>query len=76
MPSDAVEKMDLGEVLTRVPDICPVLTAFHKASEIGKSPSWHEAFEKAAHVSPDLQFTPLRLAMQVYRERSLVTAIS
>lgn len=74
-PVDDLSKLDLKGSLKNVSDICPVLTAFNKASEIGASPAWHNAFKKAAVFSPDASFQPTQLAMQSFRERGLLMAL-
>jgi hypothetical protein len=74
---NAFERLDLdGERLKRVPDVCPVLTAFLKAHEIGKSPTWHQPFAKVSHMKATATFHPLELAMQVYREALLIALLA
>lgn len=76
LPPEAYEKLELGDELKNLSDVCPVLTGFLKAHEIGESPAWINAFNKAAHFDPSIDFELLDLAMQVYRERSLLSAVS
>lgn len=70
--ADAYEKLELSEELNSVSDVCPVLAGFLKAHEIGESPAWESAFMKAAHFDSAVKFDLLDLAMQAYRERSLL----
>jgi len=49
------------------PEICPVLTAMVKAVEIG-SGKWGHAFNKATGLDAAVEFEPINLALQVYRE--------
>lgn len=74
-PPDAFTKLELSEELKNVPDICPVLTGFLKANEVGESPAWEIAFKKVVGFDPSVEFELLDLAMQVYRERSLLAAL-
>ena len=74
-PVDAFEKLELSDKLKSVSDVCPVLTGFLKSHEIGESPAWESAFKKAAVFDTAVSFDLLDLAMQVYRERSLLAAI-
>jgi hypothetical protein len=69
---DLFERLQLREELKRVPDICPVLTAFSRAHEIGASPVWHNPFRTASRLEPTSAFQPLALAMQAYRETLLL----
>jgi hypothetical protein len=46
-----------------------------KAEEIGSGSAWHAAFKKASGLEATIQFSPLELAMQVYRESLLVAQI-
>lgn len=73
-PAGLFEKLKLGEELKNLSDICPVLTGFLKAHENGESPAWESAFEKTTSFDPTVTFDLLGLAMQVYRERSLLAA--
>lgn len=76
LPQDAFERLSLGDALASVPDVCPVLTAFAKAGEIGSGTAWHGAYTKATSLDPGATFQPLDLAMQVYRERQLLYALA
>jgi hypothetical protein len=76
LPVDAFERLSLGDALASVLDACPVLTAFVKAGEIGSGDTWHVAYTRTTGLSPDASFQPLDLALQVYRERLLLTALS
>ena len=75
IPGDVLQQLEFSDVLNRIPDICPLLTALQKAAEIGKGTAWHQAFRKATSLSGDIAFTPLDLSMQVYREAMLVSCI-
>lgn len=68
-------RLDLEDALKVVPDICPVLAAFMKAREAGHSPAWHASYAKATGLKADAAMTPSALAMQVYRERQLLSQI-
>ncbi|GJD97659.1 GTPase-associated system all-helical protein GASH [Methylobacterium iners] len=76
MTADELEKLEIEEALDGVPEICPVLTAFAKASEIGAGTAWHASFKKATRLEPALAFSPVGLATQVYRERLLLSDLS
>lgn len=76
MSADELEKMELEEALDSVPEICPMLTAFAKASQIGAGTAWHASYKKATQLEPTLVFSPLNLATQIYRERLLLSALS
>ncbi|MCK4585839.1 MAG: hypothetical protein KAU29_00750 [Gammaproteobacteria bacterium] len=73
-PTEVLAKLELDEELKNLSDICPVLTGFLKAHENGESPAWESAFEKLAFFDPTTTFELLEIAMQVYRERSLLSA--
>lgn len=75
LPLDAIVRLGLNPTLQMVPDICPLLTAFKKAGEIGSSPAWHAPFAKAAKLQPTAAFYPIQLAMQVYREAMLMSLL-
>jgi len=74
-PRDAFARLELGEKLARLPDICPILTAFLKASDVGESPAWHNTFKNAAKLEPQAIFGPLDMATQVFRERLLLSRL-
>src|SRR5262249_317679 len=76
MSADELEKLELEEALDSAPEICPVLTAVGKASEIGTGSAWHASYKKATQLEPTLAFSPINLATQVYRERLLLSALS
>ena len=67
--------LGLPNELGSVPEICPVLTAYAKAKESGESPAWHGAYAKATGFEPEATFTPLELAVQVFRERLLLQTL-
>jgi hypothetical protein len=74
-PENSFELLSLNARLRSVPDICPVLTAFSKASEIGTGSAWNAPFERASNFSVTTPFTAIDLAMQVYREAMLVSLL-
>jgi hypothetical protein len=74
-PSKQYDKLHLGAALKDVPDLCPALTGFRLAAEIGDSLAWKAAFRKVVGFDADTAFTPLELAMQVYREALLVSLL-
>ena len=75
LQTDDVEKLALGEELKSVPDLCPVLTAYQKAYEVGEPSAWQTSFSRASKIDAAATFPPLDLAMQVYRERSLLAEL-
>lgn len=75
LSGDALDKLDLGPALLSIPDICPVLTAFAKAREIGHGTSWHAAYRKSSGLTEDAELQTLDLAIQVYRERMILRAL-
>jgi hypothetical protein len=46
-----------------------------KAEDIGNGSSWHAAFKKATGLDATIEFQPLELAMQVYREALLIAKV-
>lgn len=76
LPSDVLARMSPSEIMASVPDICPILTAFGKARDIGSGTTWHGAYQKASGLEPSAKFKLLDLALQVYRERQLLAALS
>jgi hypothetical protein len=77
---DAVQEKYLGQLklsekLANVSDLCPVLGALKKVQENGPSPAWHGAFRKATGLEETLQISPLDLAVQVMRERTIIGEI-
>lgn len=75
-PGHAFKRLELAEGLKKVPDVCPVLTAFLKSSEVGEGLAWHGPFNKASHIKATAAFHPLELAMQVYREALLIALLA
>lgn len=75
LPDDTLQQLKFGDALKSVPDLCPVLTALQKATEIGKGTAWHGAFRRVTSLKEDFAFKPLDLAMQVYREAMLIALI-
>ncbi|HDR8996992.1 TPA: hypothetical protein QDB01_002921 [Burkholderia vietnamiensis] len=75
-PPAEIRALALGDALASVPDVCPVLTAFAKASEIGTGTAWHDPYTRMTGIAPSTEFSPLGLALQVYRERLLLAALS
>jgi GTPase-associated system helical domain len=75
MSEEDIQKLKFADSLKDIMDICPVLTALQKAAKIGQGTAWHTAFRKATALKEDLSFTPLDLAMQVYRETMLTALV-
>jgi hypothetical protein len=71
LPQDQLDRLELPDTLGAVPEICPVLTAFAKAKEIGTGAAWDVSFAKATGLMAGSALAPLELAMQAYRERLL-----
>lgn len=61
--------------ISQVGDLCPVLCALSKAEEVGTGSAWHAAFKKITGLEASMTFTPLELAMQVYRESLLIAQV-
>ncbi len=76
LPEDQLDRLGLSEKLAAVPEICPVLTAYAKAREIGAGTAWHVAYAKATGLEAGAAFAPLELAMQAYRERLLLRELA
>jgi hypothetical protein len=74
-PQDQLDRLKLADNLVNVPEICPVLTAFLKAKEIGAGPAWHAAYARATGLEAGSRFSPLDLAVQAYRERLLLRVL-
>jgi len=53
-------------------DLCPVSGALSMSSSIGRGVSWHQAYERSAHITPTFEFTPSDLAVQSMYERLLL----
>lgn len=75
LPQDQFDGLALADTLDTVPDLCPVLTAFAKAKQIGNGSAWHASFVRATGLEAGSAFAPLELAMQVYRERLLLRTL-
>jgi len=75
LPQDQLDRLELPDTLGAVPEICPVLTAFAKAKEIGTGTAWDASFAKATGLMAGSALAPLELAMQAYRERLLLRAL-
>lgn len=75
LPDEDLARLELEDALKGVQDICPVLAAFLKAREVGRSPAWHASFAKGTGLKADAAMNPSALAMQVYRERQLLSQI-
>lgn len=75
LPDEDLARLNLEDALKGVQDICPVLAAFLKAREVGRSPAWHTGFAKGTGLKADAAISPSALAMQVYRERQLLSQI-
>jgi hypothetical protein len=76
LPQDQFDRLTLPAALGTVPDVCPVLTAFAKAKEIGAGPTWHASFGRTTGLDAGLAFAPLELAMQAFREWLLLRALA
>lgn len=72
-PHDRFDQLCLDDRLRDAQDICPVLAAFLKASEIGPGPAWYGAFERSARLPADAAFNPRDLGLQAFREAMLVS---
>lgn len=72
MTDDVFSCIVIPEAISRVGDICPVLFALAKVKEIGDGTAWHTAFKKGTGLAPTIEFSPLEITMQVYRESLLV----
>lgn len=62
---------------TSASDICPVLTAMKKNSEIGGNGAWLQAFQKTSYLeASNVEFEPLELAIQIYQEALLLKELN
>ena len=75
-PDNQFDRLALANSLETVPEICPILTAFAKAGDIGAGPAWHASFTKASGLDAGSALAPLELAMQAYRERLLLRVLT
>ena len=75
LPRDQLDRLKLPNALGTVSEICPVLTAYAKAKEIGASPAWHVAYANATGLEAGAAFAPLELAVQAFRERLLLHSL-
>lgn len=75
-PEDDLKTLQIEESLKNAAEICPILTALSKAKEIGSGNVWHGPYSKATGLDVGAQLKPFALAMQVYRERLLLSALS
>ena len=75
VPSGTLSSFDLSAKIAQVGDLCPVLCALIKAEDIGTGSSWHAAFKKVTGLEASINFRPLELAMQVYRESLLIAQV-
>jgi len=76
LPEAKLDLLTLAEELVSVPDVCPLLTAFAKAKQVGVSPAWHKVFAKATGLEAEsVCLAPLELAMQAHREQLLLRAL-
>lgn len=76
LPEGTYLRLEIPESIARVSDLCPVLCALMKSDEIGRGDTWHGAFRKASGLDATTRFTPLELAMQIYREFLLVEQVT
>jgi hypothetical protein len=73
--SDDLKELELSEGLNKASDVCPILTAFERKRDIGPGDAWHRSYAKLTGLKATAKLAPLALAMQVYRERKLLTAL-
>lgn len=57
-------------------DICPVHCALAKARETGGGDGWHAAFKSITGLSATVEFKPLDLSLQAYREGLFLKSLS
>jgi len=74
LKSDDAAKLELSDAVKSIPDICPVSLAYQKALEIGDPSAWQISFTKASGIDASVAFPPLDFALQVFRERSLLSS--
>ena len=67
--------LGLSENAHNYVDICPVSGALSMSSSIGRGVSWHQAYERNAHITPTIDLTPLDLAVQSMYERLLLGSL-
>lgn len=75
-PVKHYDQLNLSSTLKNVLDLCPILTGFYLASEIGDSVAWKPAFLKQVGIDANTEFEPMELAMQVYRESLLLSLLN
>lgn len=75
IPSGTLSSFAFNSKIAEVADLCPILCALMKAEDIGSGASWHAAFKKSTGLEATIEFQPLELAMQVYREALLIAQV-
>ena len=70
-----LRKLKINTKIKSVQDICPILASLDSFIDNADIPSWREDFEKRAGVSLETKLDALVFAMQVYRERLLLSLI-
>ena len=76
LSQEDLSKLQITDVLNKCADLCPVLSAFAKAEEIGPSPSWYTAYQRVVQIDEKTSFKPVDLAVQVFRETLLLKTLS
>lgn len=75
IPAGTLSNFAFNSKIAEVADLCPILCALMKAEDIGTGSSWHAAFKKTTALEATIEFQPLELAMQVYREALLMSQV-
>lgn len=75
MPVGTFPRLEFPKDIAQVSDLSPVLCALAKAEEIGSGSAWHAAFKKTTGLEATMPFSPLELAIQVYRESLLAAQV-
>lgn len=70
-----INLINVSEAARKYPEIYPVHVAIQKAKEIEGADAWYSTFEKVTGLSHDIKFRPSDLAVQVFREATLLEAI-
>lgn len=72
-PADKLALLALDSEVDSLADVCPVLYGLRKTQEVGIGPAWHAAFRKAAGLRETDTLAPLDLAIQIMRERTVIS---
>lgn len=75
LPIGTLSSMGVPSGISKIGDICVVYSALTKADEIGSGGAWHASFKRATGVDATISFSPLQLAIQMYRESLLAAQI-